>query len=178
MSDRLCRDPVHDQILTTMQRPLLATHQVLPSLQQICRPKHRAPRKMARIDFHYAYIFTILGGKVTRTPLGLGVAVVDANHRRRNVTLVEEVRKREVGEGSLLVDDRCLVLRAEAFAKGVASLGATAMDTVDCGGNGGGCLFDRGGVGGIGSGGGEGRGPIALHGELLENVRLEIYEKC
>lgn len=150
--NRLRTDPIQTKILPFMQPPLRLA-QLLP-IQQVTRPEHRAPTQMVRIDGDHPRVLVVQAGKVARDVLCVRGAAVHADEGRADVCLLIEVREAEAREVRELVDDSGLVFGAEAGAEVVVGLGASAVDAVDEGGDGGGVDF-RGGRGWVVVGVGE-----------------------
>jgi hypothetical protein len=100
--NRLRWNAIHNQILPPMQ-PLIALLPFPPTpiniLQQIRRPKHRAPSKMSRIHRHNPRILTIPLPKVLGHCFRMREVVVDADEGGGDVGLLVEVREAEAREG-------------------------------------------------------------------------------
>lgn len=90
---------------------------------------------MICIDSDNIGIFIIQLSKIACHLLGVGLAPVNANKRRRDVCLLVKVGQTEAIEMEELVDDGGLVLGAETSAEVVLGLGPIAVDSVNEGRN-------------------------------------------
>lgn len=77
---------------------------------------------MLRVDRHHEGVLSIFLTEVLGDVLGMGEIVVHANERGGDVGLLVEMGEAEAGDCRLVVEDRGLVLRAEARGEGVACL--------------------------------------------------------